>query len=507
MRTASAKEEVAMFRLQDTIEFNNKEYVINEFLGQGGMGHVFSIKNDNSSFALKSLQYFLPDDNNHRSLINEWEKAQTINHSNVISYHGFHDGLSEPTTPYLIMELANDGSLEDFLKSQTEFLSEEVCLDIFHQIIDGMEAVNKVLVHRDIKPDNIFIDQGIFKIADFGLAKIVVERTRSKTFKGWGTEPYIAPEAYRSETNTIQMDMYSIGHVFYQIAGMKHAFGLPTDWEQAHLTTVPEAVNKFNSDISPKVAAVIQKLIEKRPENRYDTWEDVRCELTSSVENVGDHKPAINKILQKKVSRDIEEQKLLSAQQIKNKELNRKSDLITFQFKNEIIKPLNEFVNDFNKVSGSSLAMNLLENLKGRSGCKIVLDNKKIEIWIHKINDTDVLRRGIKNFRGYTEQHITKPELYGKCVLAWGGIESPTCKGLNIVLITAESGEYGDWFLLTNKHSALYDRGNDKRPDPFAFTAIELIKEIHNVNAVHIYNTNIRPLDINDVIEFVTDEF
>ena len=501
-----------MFMLQDTIKFNNEEYVITAFLGQGGMGQVFTIENkkDKSKLALKSLQYFIPDDNHHRSLINEWEKAQTINHSNVISYHGFHDGLSEPTTPYLIMELANDGSLEDFLKSQTEFLDEDACLDIFHQIIDGIEAVNEVLVHRDIKPDNIFIKQGVFKIADFGLAKIAADKTRTKTFKGWGTEPYIAPEAYRSETNTIQMDMYSIGHVFYQIAGMKHAYGLPLDWEQAHLTAVPEPVNTVNSNISPKVAAVVQKLIEKRPENRYDTWNNVRCELISSVEDVGEHKSAIDKILKKKVSRDVEAQKQLSAQQMKDNELKRKSDLLNYQFENEIIKPLNEFVGNFNKVSGSSLEMKISKiSRRGGSGYRVVFDHKSIEIWIHKIDDTDILRRQGTNNWGESVQYIIKPELNGKDVLAWGGIENPIHKGLNIVLIAADSGEYGDWFLLTNTHSALCDRQsrNDNRPDPFAFANAELIKEIHNVNAMHIYNINVSPLDINIIIEFLTDEF
>ncbi len=111
-----------MFRMQDVVRFQDKEYIISEFLGQGGMGHVFSIKDKDgdSKLALKSLQHFLPDDNNHRSLINEWEKAQKISHKNVISYHGFHDGLSDPKTPYLIMELAQGGSLEDYLKAQTD---------------------------------------------------------------------------------------------------------------------------------------------------------------------------------------------------------------------------------------------------------------------------------------------------------------------------------------------------------------------------------------------------
>lgn len=344
-----------MFKIKDSIEFQGQEYVVSKFLGQGGMGHVFSIeeKNGDSKFALKSLQHFLPDDDNHRSLINEWEKAQQITHDNVICYHGFHDGLSEPTTPYLIMDLAEGGSLEDLLLSQNELMEENVCLEIFHQIINGMEAVNEILVHRDIKPDNIFIERGVFKIADFGLAKIAEEKTRSKTFKGWGTEPYIAPEAYRSEANTIQMDMYSIGHVFYQIAGMKHAYGSPSDWEQAHLTAVPAALNIVNPKISPKVSSVINKLMAKRASARFKTWGEVRQELINSSENIGNHKAAIDNILQKKISRDLEAEQALSEQQVKDKELKRKNDILDFQFKTEIVQPVTDFVDNFNKVSGA----------------------------------------------------------------------------------------------------------------------------------------------------------
>ena len=496
-----------MFRIQDVVQFQDKEYIISEFLGQGGMGHVFSIKdkNSDSKLALKSLQHFLPDDNNHRSLINEWEKAQKISHKNVISYHGFHDGLSDPKIPYLIMELAQDGSLEDFLKAQTEFMDEDVCLEIFHQIIDGMEAVNEILVHRDIKPDNIFIKQGVFKIADFGLAKIAQEKTRSKTFKGWGTEPYIAPEAYRSEKNTIQMDMYSIGHVFYQIAGMKHAYGLQHDWEQAHLTEVPDALNNVNPKISPKVAAVINKLIAKRPGKRYETWNCVRKDLVSSTQNVGNHKSAIDKVLAKNIARELESEKALSEQQIKDKELKRKSDILNFQFKNDIIQPINEFIADFNKVSGSSSAMKISESsYMGALSSEIRFGGKAVNIWFHKLNESDVLKYYADDMWGEQRLHITKPVLNGKPVLAWGAIECSDNTGLNIILVSSELDEYGDWYLMRSTHSGL-SRRQDNRPDPFAFENEELVKEIHNVGAMHIYNFNINPLDIKDVIDFISN--
>lgn len=501
-----------MFHLKDTIKFDNEEYVIDEFLGQGGMGQVFSIisKKDKSKLALKSLQYFIPDDNHHRSIINEWEKAKTIRNPNVIKYIGYHDGLTEPKTPYLIMEFASEGSLEEFLKSQRDFFSEEECLSIFHQIINGMEAVNSALIHRDIKPDNIFIDNGVFKIADFGLAKIASDKTRTRTFKGWGTEPYIAPEAYRSETNTIQMDMYAIGLVFYQIAGMKHAYGSPSDWEQAHLTAVPNPVNNVNTKISPKVASVINKLIAKRSEDRYEAWSSVRNELINSAENNSEHKSAIDSIIKNKVARDTEEGKKLSERQIAEKEINRKAELIDFQFENEIRKPLREFVENFNKVSGSAMKMTSesFANTTGNdSGFRVMFDNKLIEIWHHHIDETDVLERQVKNVWGETEKHLVKPKLNDKHVLSWGGIETPTHSGLNIVLISPESGEYGDWFILKNKRSGFYDQQNrsDHRVDPFAFSRDELITEIHKVNSMHIYETTVIPLDINYLVTFISD--
>ena len=498
-----------MLRINDSINFQDQEYIISSFLGQGGMGHVFSIieKNGTAKFALKSLQYYQRDDSNHRSLINEWDKAQTINHENVIQYHGFHDGLSEPTTPFLVMEYAEDGSLEDFIKNQKKLLDENVCLEIFHQIINGMEAVNKVLVHRDIKPDNIFLSNGVFKIADFGLAKIAQEKTRSKTFKGWGTEPYIAPEAYRAEKNTIQMDMYAIGHVFYQIAALKHAFGHQLDWENAHLTFVPKAVNEENSKISPKVASVINKLMAKRPAMRYSTGEDVRNDLISSSQNTGTHKSAIDNILQNKVARDKQAEKEESERQKINNEKKRKEDILNFQFKNEVISPLSDFVDDFNKVSGTTGNMKISPSYgMGDLRYEISFGGKTVSIWFHRITEHDVLKRYGNDMWGEHREYLIKPELNRKAVLAWGGLESSDGRGINIVLVESELDEYGDFYVLENTHSGFAQR-RDNRPEPFAFSSSELLKEIHNVGAMHIYNTQVNNLTIEKVVSFVSGSF
>ncbi|WP_368576897.1 serine/threonine protein kinase [Acinetobacter pittii] len=496
-----------MFKLSDKIKFQEKEYIFTKFLGQGGMGHVFLIENIESGekLALKSLQYFLPDDSNYRSLFNEWEQAQAVKHNNVICYHGFHDGLSTPETPYLIMELANGGSLEDFLKSRTSLLSEEECLNIFHQIIDGMEAVNNVLVHRDIKPDNIFIKDGIFKIADFGLAKIAQDKTRSKTFKGWGTEPYIAPEAYRSERNTIQMDMYSIGHVFYQIAALRHAFGSQSNWEQAHLTATPTALSSVNIDISPKVSGVINKLIAKKPSNRYESWDEVRQDLVRSAQNTGVNKSIINNILSKKVLEDLKKERELAEKQLKESEIQRKLDILNFQFNNDIITPLSNFVDDFNAISDNNFIMKIHSKSSSRYlSSKILFNGKYIDIWFKHIDVSDIKETYVNDIWGDRVLRKVIPSFKQKPVLAWGALESSGGTGFNILLIASDQDEYGDWYILKNKNSGLNSLV-EHRPNPFAFSHNELLKEIHLVGAMHIYSTTVVELNIDEILKWISD--
>lgn len=84
---------------------------------------------------------------------------------------------------------------------------------------------------------------GIPKITDFGLAKIANGTTRTKTFKGWGSRLYMAPEAFSYTENTIQMDIYSMGIVFYQLATLKYPYTpIPTSEEEAKNTHLIKAI-------------------------------------------------------------------------------------------------------------------------------------------------------------------------------------------------------------------------------------------------------------------------
>ena len=99
-------------------------------------------------------------------------------------------------------------------------------------LIDGMEAVNAKMLHRDLKPDNILMDGDIPKIADFGLSKLVGAATRSMTFKGGQHMLYMAPEGWKLDKNEIQIDMYALGIVLYEIAALKFPYKVPADPNQ-----------------------------------------------------------------------------------------------------------------------------------------------------------------------------------------------------------------------------------------------------------------------------------
>ncbi|GGM07328.1 hypothetical protein GCM10010099_24140 [Streptomyces cinereus] len=493
-----------MFRVNDKFSFENNDYVIKEFLGNGGMGYVFSVENQNSNqFALKMIPYInASNDDEYRSIINEWEKAQLINHVNAIKYHGFNDGLTSVKNPFLLMELARDKTLAEFLRNQNTLLSEDECLGIFYQLIDGIEAINAELVHRDLKPENILIDRGVFKISDFGLAKIAEDKTRTKTFKGWGTPPYIAPEAWRSEKNTIQMDMYAMGHIFYQISTLRHAFGNPPNWEEAHLYSTPQPVSNLNSNISPKVSQVIGKLLSKKPIQRYENWQAVRDSLSIAKTNVGVNSSVIDTILRNKQQRDLqreqEESKAIQQQQL----VERKTNLIKFSFRNDVLEPIESFVSEFNRISDLEKIKNV-SNLSGSElSYQVNYGDRWVKLNLHLIRESDNLPSKQRNLFGEMVNTSIAPKLHNKLILAWGAIENFEGKGMNIVLVESNIDEYGDWFVLENSDSGFGLR-NKPRPTPFAFSNNELIKEIHNVGVMHIYKIKAVPLTGDKIIKFI----
>ena len=173
-------------------------------IGQGGYGAVFlyvldGVDDDSHKFAVKFIDFNKADDDQKRYLINsiltESHMLRNLDHENIVKgyfYHKFNRN-KEPVFSSL-MEYCNGGTLEKLISDRNrnkEFLSEEEVIDIFRDIVKGMQYAhylfkkqgNKHIIHRDLKPDNIFFHvpingKRIAKIGDFGIAKVYLQDPR-----------------------------------------------------------------------------------------------------------------------------------------------------------------------------------------------------------------------------------------------------------------------------------------------------------------------------------------
>ena len=337
---------------------NGAEYEVLDFIGSGSFGSVYKVKEQTTDnvFALKTL--LKPaEQNDLATFINEGMLALTINDPNVLTYHFFHDGsMYRDLPPYILMEFADGGTLEDLLQNaqrNSKAFSVTELRGMFKQLLSGMAAVNSKLIHRDIKPANVLLSGAVLKIGDFGLAKLVAEATRTFTFKGWGSYPYIAPEGWRFEKNTIQLDIYAMGIVFYQLATLRLPFDLntadPQKWMEAHLYKAVPSPDKLNASIGPKLSHVIMKMIEKDASKRFADWPTITQLLEAEEPSSDTQKNYIQQMLGKRLQQDTAAQEAAASKRKEEKDRLDFCNIVTFQAEQAIIEPIRSLLDDFNK--------------------------------------------------------------------------------------------------------------------------------------------------------------
>ena len=249
--------------------FNNFELV--ELIGEGGMGSVFKAYDHTLGrmVALKVLRREMSAREDERAkLEQEARVTASVNHPHVVRVYSFGEADGQF---YLAMELVEKGSLDDLMSIQSR-VSEAQVLEIGVQIAQGLEAAaEKGLIHRDVKPGNIlFADAHTTKIVDFGLARVLEEEAEARG-EIWGTPYYIAPERLNYEPEDFRSDIYSLGGtLFHAIAGRP-----PFEAESASLVALkqvksqPVSLEAFAPDAAPETAYVINRMLEKNPDDRY----------------------------------------------------------------------------------------------------------------------------------------------------------------------------------------------------------------------------------------------
>jgi serine/threonine protein kinase len=167
---------------------------------------------------------------------------------------------------FLVMEKAEQ-SLQDLIDKRAP-LPPTDALEIIDAIAAGLEEIGN-LVHRDLKPDNVLLHNGVWKLADLGLARFVEAITASNTMKGYGTLPYCAPEQIRGDRATKKTDVYALGAILYALLTGQPPFPGPTreDYIQQHLyETAGELKN--STLIIPAIQQLGYDCLAKNPLNR-----------------------------------------------------------------------------------------------------------------------------------------------------------------------------------------------------------------------------------------------
>jgi eukaryotic-like serine/threonine-protein kinase len=175
---------------------------------------------------------------------------------------------------YIAMELVPGGSLDERIRSSGA-QPEGSVLGIAAEVVQGLKVAREVgLIHRDIKPGNIlFAEDGAAKLVDFGLALMGKEKDESKEM--WATPYYVPPEKLDDEPDTFRGDMYSLGATLYHaLAGVPPIPRDTNSIEELKIlkTQVPE-LSTIAPDVSEEACAIINRLLAKRPEQRYPSYE------------------------------------------------------------------------------------------------------------------------------------------------------------------------------------------------------------------------------------------
>lgn len=185
---------------------------------------------------------------------------------------------------YLVMAKAQK-SLQDEIKIKQKFEDHEA-VSILLQIVNGLLEVPS-LVHRDLKPGNVLFHSGVWKIADFGIAKFIEESTSLQTLRECLTPSYAAPEQWNLEHPTNAVDIYALGCIaFTLLTGTPPFVGTPEELKEQHLYQQPPISKITNSRLQTLVGMMLRKNPITRP-----SLGRVKNQLEQLI-NSGDHNPS-----------------------------------------------------------------------------------------------------------------------------------------------------------------------------------------------------------------------
>jgi len=474
------------------------KYRIIDQIGEGGFGEVYKAEDIKSGNPI-ALKCVLPQNfEDIPGFVDDFNReataAQKISNDHVVKIYSIEKTeFRNRVIPFFTMEYAPDGDLDAYIRRQESFLSTDQLTAWMRQLLLGLQSVNAVIIHRDIKPKNILLFGDVLKISDFGICKFIEQSTRTMTFKGYGTPSYMAPEVWENISATPKVDMYSMGMVFYVLTTLKHPFlpvpagALPSDYlKNKHLYEIPKKPTEINGGLPDKLSLMIMKMIDKKPQNRFRDANEILAFLDKA--EASETKPSIapgikeiagllHKTEEKAKRAEIEKDQLIKRGREKVEKFAK-----AFIFSCEdLLRQYDKIIDDVNAEASTVKIEKQLARLDQRYIQTYSYHNKSIQMLLER---TDAITQ-IPNIIGWGYCYIDRYQ-----------------DGFNLLLQLVPEEAYPRWLITrTQDHPLLETSEHVQRHAMMDVSSLdEALKGLHSI---HIYQTEQKPFSLDDFVALV----